>query len=911
MSLAVFDFWRESEDPCESYFGYREIAMAEDRGRVRPQVAFLLIGSIGLIFAAAIVAEKQRHWSLHQSIVLGEDYAKEMGGGESSAQKLAALHKMLEKTSLELQGSDRGQSRAIRHEESLVARPPLNAGVEQGASAEWARGGSRLEGQDASSEWAQGGARSRWLVGSATRRHELLAAVEELHDHQRPSVLRAHATPSDTSAVLSQSTTSLARDIRRQRRIAQQRFAGQIGMPASPVAPAPPTEEEPTARASPAAQSRPAAQRLQQAYKQAQALAQAQAQALAQARAQQLSQIWQGDGAVYAPSVMTPYQQQMLESYMGSPTVAVPPAVHTSPAASSQQLQGGSVQLPPPQPDGTELATAWKAYLDPEDMQKNTAAAVQASASAPSMAKKISQLAGVGKAVEHVALDSDGVLQHAESIMSSVKKLLAKPLRDLDSMHKAAPAKSASARQATAKTAGPGTKTADLKNEAEGALEIKLAAAKAMHKKLEEERAHALASEYKDLAKDIHSNLQGSRKAKMSSQSKARTEVLVGLSEHKASGNTTDGLVLNATAYAAKAASSKSKLSSTLVHAADSPSGLVSSARSKGLPVLSSLPALPSDSTVERAQKMQALRMLAVPRGGTLQMMQQGRTVENAAIGAVSARSQANSSYVAPLDGRTAHGGGGDTPLIDVTIRDSKIVGGLHISRNTGERKGVGTESGCGALCELGKLVANIQDGPYPSLIQGHIPPALTSAGTKMVEQDYVISHVGGMPVYAREMVPVVPDKAATSVQAGSGASESSDAANGLEGNLERAIESEGERQGERRERRRERRRDGDERRDRQRGRRDSYDGAHDGNGSDDMQVVLSRGAMDGMTSKLGVDDTVSSAPDSHTIYKAVHYQIPVAEFDTLTGQPAQAPVQRVAMVPRHVYLPDHDLEGI
>ena len=63
--------------------------------------------------------------------------------------------------------------------------------------------------------------------------------------------------------------------------------------------------------------------------------------------------------------------------------------------------------------------------------------------------------------------------------------------------------------------------------------------------------------------------------------------------------------------------------------------------------------------------------------------------------------------------GSGAMGGGSgdaptDAPVINVNIHDSKIEGGLRISRNTGRQQGAGAQSGCGALCELGKLVNNM-----------------------------------------------------------------------------------------------------------------------------------------------------------------------------------------------------------
>ena len=52
---------------------------------------------------------------------------------------------------------------------------------------------------------------------------------------------------------------------------------------------------------------------------------------------------------------------------------------------------------------------------------------------------------------------------------------------------------------------------------------------------------------------------------------------------------------------------------------------------------------------------------------------------------------------------------GGHMPLINVDIRDSKIEGGMNMNGNTGERKGLGAQSGCGPLCELGKIVKHVE----------------------------------------------------------------------------------------------------------------------------------------------------------------------------------------------------------
>ena len=114
---------------------------------------------------------------------------------------------------------------------------------------------------------------------------------------------------------------------------------------------------------------------------------------------------------------------------------------------------------------------------------------------------------------------------------------------------------------------------------------------------------------------------------------------------------------------------------------------------------------------------------------------------------------------------------------------------------------------------------------------------------------------------------------------------------------LERAIEREGERAGERHERERLLRRDGLEwERFVKRRRQEGADGRSMGDGDkeardDDMRVVLSRGDMDELTSKLQdvkkdgeatatVQAPVAAAP---VRYRAVHYAIPTDEYQELT----------------------------
>lgn len=168
-----------------------------------------------------------------------------------------------------------------------------------------------------------------------------------------------------------------------------------------------------------------------------------------------------------------------------------------------------------------------------------------------------------------------------------------------------------------------------------------------------------------------------------------------------------------------------------------------------------------------------------------------------------------------------------------------------------------------------------------------------------MVEQDYVISHIGGKPVYAREMVP-----APATDTGGTSASSGAKGEDGLESTLERAIEHEGEREVERRERRRERERDGDQWDDYRR--RHSHDGDREGGGgrgvqgSKDMRLVLSKGDM--KKEAIDQDDT------KPVKYKAVKYAIPVSEYEALSGQ--VAPPGSARLVPRHVVIDENSELG-
>ena len=426
------------------------------RGRAR-----LLVGAAGLLFAAVVVCEKQRLWERSQPVALGEeDYARELRG-DSPAQRLSALQRSLERATVRLQGSDRSRSRAIRREETLAERPRASTGFEQGASAEWAAGGATALAQHVRSEFE---------------------ANNLLGGDPGPS--------SSVDSVLARSGRLLQRDIERQERSA----LGQGLVNAAPAAAAAP----------------------QPAAAQAAADAWGRLGSAAQARPQQLSQVWQGTGAVYAPSVMTPYQQQMLQSFMGAATIPSPPAVQSE--TPTLHLQGGSTPqqqpwsdapppglAPSPELHGPALAAAWKAYLDPESATaQGPAAAAPASVSAPVLAatrssevptfdKAVEHMSGVGKAVENVALDSDGVLQHAESLMSSVKKLLKKPEHDIAQA-------AASAREAV-----------------EAAKESK---------KLTQGEMESIAEEYKKLARSIATPHTAAQPAKTNTWKKKAKEVV-------------------------------------------------------------------------------------------------------------------------------------------------------------------------------------------------------------------------------------------------------------------------------------------------------------------------------------------------------------------------------------------------
>jgi hypothetical protein len=675
-----------------------------ERRCMRSRVVLVLIGCVGLLFSAAIVGEKQRVWEGRNA--LEEDFAKELGHGGSAAQKLAALHKMLEKTALDLQGSDRATSRSIKREESLYARP--SAGMQEGAAAEWASGGASA-------------------ASASVRAPNHAARMSTYHrDMHRLRELEPTASPS----ALARSAQSLEKDIQH-----EEQLAAAAGVPskASSVQ----TQSLAGARPGVFAQERSQAPAQQQ---------EAPAQQTA-APAQQLVQVWQGppvEGAVYAPSVMTPYQQQMLNSYLGAPVVDPPPAIRSS-ADTTQQLQEGSapqqVQAPRASLHGAAMASAWKAYLDPESVKEEQSSkhALKSKGRATQQAPShgaTSDLFKVGKAVEDLALDSDGVLQHAESIMSSVKKTL----------------EHASTRKAAAPAAQSAVPAA-LRRE-QKALLAELAGAMTERKKLERERAEVLAKEYKMLAKSIPDSKQGTH-AKMSTS--ARTQQLVSVQapsttalkpgqssgSHPIASNKSASMVQNKTALAI----SQLKV---LQHQAQDVANSSAAKRSVGAhgtvkstqPTSTAAAASPVDTVVQsKVGAAQPVKVVKVTDSMPKALM------EGAARALPKAAAYAGVSAAVPLPGAEAdaaahvgaietsrgteksrargdrsEGGGhaageeegsSGTPLISVNIRDSRIVGGLHISRNTGERKGPGAQSGCGALCELGKLVQNVEGGKY------------------------------------------------------------------------------------------------------------------------------------------------------------------------------------------------------
>jgi len=691
------------------------MADAAERGLWRGRRGRLLVGAVGLLFAAAVVRERQRVWERGQEprpVSLGEDdYARELGaGGESPAQRLAALHRALARTSLQLQGSDRARSRAIRREETLAERPPQSPGFEQGASAEWAAGGATN------------------LARRELATHRMLAGGGQ-------------GRASSVDEVLAQSAQALRRDIERQERNARgEQLAQAPGAPAARATPA-------SAAPQPAAPLAAAAE--------------------SQAWPQQLSQVWQGTGAVYAPSVMTSYQQQMLQSYMGAPTLASPPSVQS--ATPTSQLQGGTQQqqprgdAPPTGLHGPALAAAWKAYLDPETAPAHSpAAAAPVSVSAPQPAPAaayISELPAVGKAVENVAVDSDGVLEHAESLMSSVKKLLKKPEHDLT---QAATQAATSARQAVAaakeskgqtqRVTKVMTKEITKATKATKSLKSLIAAAKAEHSKLESERSHLLARQYKQLAasipaphrregnkdseqyetlrKELVTRIEGdvraleqarvdtkgaNKRIRAGLTDPARTESLAAVpvapKEGQGSGKGENVSVAALSRSNASSASShlhavrgESKadkaVSGHVQPHVEAAAGLAKGTGS-GLTALPQLPVLPHVAGASLVGSAPAASASAVQPPADAQSARAVKLQEHsrgpqADKGGKSGRGAAEDAY---------------TPVINVNIHDSKIDGGLRISRNTGERKGAGAQSGCGALCQLGKLVRNIQSG--------------------------------------------------------------------------------------------------------------------------------------------------------------------------------------------------------
>ena len=637
--------------------------------RRRSRVLFLLAAGAGVLFAAAIVGDRQRAWEERQRLAalaqVGNGYAQEVAGlarEGSAAQKLKALRKMMAQTSLELQGSDRAESRAIRREEKLVALP--NIGVEQGASAEWASGGSA---QRRDLRRTIGGEQSLGTLAGGSSGDT--------------------AAPARTASTLQErqaSAGALAAEIHRQ----QELYALAARAPAA-------SPEVPLAQSFPAQGAGDVAAAMQAGY-------------AAAPRAQQLAQVWRGTGAVYAPSVMTPYQQQMLQSYMGSPTIPSPPATRSFSGPVQSLESKGAVRAPSSQLHGPALAEAWKAYLDPESVHHKKAEIKQVGAQteAPAKASKLSERAGLGQAVVKVAEDSDGVLQRAETIMSSVKKLLARPHN-----HPAAAAsngpygdfpKTLTAQEAgaIAKEASEGAVAAVLNKDHphEEHLREQLAAAKAEHKKLENERA----------------SIRAGKSSAMTSRDAARTQVLavVRTSLNKLDSNVSShARAANATVPDANATvlATHGTTRPVVGHSRkDDKQGNQSSAGAR-TPIepptrLPTLPALPSSPAVEQETATPAVpeQVQAVP-----EQVQVLPTVESPPT---SGDKGHESKRVAATDASAA---GMQGPMVDVDIRDSKIMGGLHISRNTGERTGAGAQSGCGALCELGKMMQRMQGDSY------------------------------------------------------------------------------------------------------------------------------------------------------------------------------------------------------
>ena len=578
---------------------------------------------------------------------------------------------------------------------------------------------------------------------------------------------------------------------------------------------------------------------------------------------------------MFAPAVMTPYQQQMLQQYMGAPTVVPPPAVKWGARTQQQQQQQ--------QPGRTGLQPARAAGAT-------------------------SELARVGRAVEHVALDSDGVLEHAESLISEVRT----------DVNKIATAESQGGRRSRPSARPPATPL-------ERKLLRQIAASKAQARRLKAQRARVLAKEYRSMAKSIPVKL-----------SAARTQKLVVMKRTPKTVNATGASGTNGAAAVPAA------------DAAENSTTQRGAARA-GLPKLPPLHALPQDPATQQtvqgspsngvdltaaAAKMPrallegAARAVPRPRPGTASA---GAAKRPAADPAGDAAEAAEASLPASVaadrpraksrGGSAESVGGGDgertAPLVDVSIRDSRIVGGLHISRNTGERKGAGAQSGCGALCQLGKLVRNIQEGRGASLWGVDRDGA---RAPRMVEEDYVISHVDGKPVYAHELVPnpalarahaAAPERsrvrdaaagqhadevgieggdvgqlnAARPAERRSGAMGDDQVLGrvhaapttlsfaSLEGGLERAIEREGERRGEARERRRE-----------------QFAAGYGGFAA--VGAVRQRAAADpGSLPAPGADGAGGSpgrsAAQAPAGYKAVHYAMPVSQYEAMTTRTA------------------------
>ena len=682
------------------------------RACARSRTVFMVLGLFGLLFAATVVSRKQRDWELnHGGVLLVEEYARDLGDGDSM-HELAALRKQMERTSHELQGSDREQSRAIRREEEELAPRP-SAGVEQGASAEWASRGARAE----------------WMVGGAAAlRHQqqLSSATQELDAHQLrsrqytslpPIALGVGSQAATPRIPLSQAVQSLAQKIRQEEqevRLLGKRITSSQAAAGAPVlhAGAPVFHAAPVASKS----SFPSTAKLQEDYERwaaagkdagvtltantvpgyvptaaSQELSQISqgdaagnsAAALYKARAQQLSQISTGGGAVYAPSVMTPYQQIMLQQYMGAPTIAVPPAVeqqHATPFAHQPLLE----------PQRAAAQTKFDGELAAMHHAK----------------KKVvkSTLAGVGKAVEEVALDSDGVLQHAESIMSTVKKLLVRP-----------------ATAAATGVAEEARKTAlEQRRETpeEKALEQKIAAQKAANRRLAEKLA------------GIRMSGKRGTDAVMRAGSTARTQLLEGVSA--SADEKTRKIVsnawtaLNASTVLMSNHSVPVSKAAPAFHDKDGKAEPVAS--SAGDTKLLLPPKAPTavEEPGEEKQREERERKVLVHSFALARSQQMSRkdaatpqsNKQHKPAGPLAAAAAAAAEKVAPVvRGTRTHGQdgashalwGGHTPLINVDIRDSKIEGGMNMNGNTGERKGLGAQSGCGPLCELGKIVKHVE----------------------------------------------------------------------------------------------------------------------------------------------------------------------------------------------------------